>query len=207
MDRWTYLGLLALAAPLNHLGSVLAVAWPSPQSHFSATGFHWASIPRHFEAYIVNDLKTDACLYVSLGITQPHKELTRALGRGDLYHTERSIFDSGTARRGNKLERIKVFSNDTQVLRDHSVALCGHGGRGRTFPFYDTLPRDGGVSEGAAGNEIAEGDLPPLEIRPIFRSGDPGNRVDLVFFSDGCEFFEQFLPHPVTFRSQCLAIP
>lgn len=28
---------------------------------------------------------------------------------------------------------------------------------------------------------------PPLEIRPLVVSGSPENRVDLVFFSDGCE--------------------
>lgn len=27
---------------------------------------------------------------------------------------------------------------------------------------------------------------PPLDIRPLVVSGSPHNRVDLVFFSDGC---------------------
>ena len=188
--HWVYLGLLVLAAPPTHLISASATAWPPPQSHLSIAGFHQASVPRHFEAYIVKDLGTDACLYVSLSATQPHKELTRAIGRGDLYHTERSTFDSGTARRAGKLERIKVFSNDTQLLRDYSVALCGRGDHGRTFPFYDTLLRDGRVGAGVISLGMTEGILPPLEIRPIFRSGDPENRVDLVFFSDGCEFLE-----------------
>ncbi len=31
---------------------------------------------------------------------------------------------------------------------------------------------------------------PPLEIEPLIISGPSSNRVDLVFFSDGCE------PHP-----------
>ncbi|KAF9651658.1 hypothetical protein BDM02DRAFT_3154243 [Thelephora ganbajun] len=34
-------------------------------------------------------------------------------------------------------------------------------------------------------NEVAQGHAPPLEIRPIFRSGDPNNRIDFVFFGDG----------------------
>jgi len=184
MGRQMYLALLVSAAHFVHLSSALAATRLFPQLHFSTAESH----PRHFEAYIVNDLETDACLYVSLGTTQPHKELTRALGRGDLYHTERSTFDSGTARRAGKLERIKVFSNDTQVLRDYSVALCGRGDDRRTFPFYDALLRDGMAGEGATSNEMTEGDLPPLEIRPIFQSGNPENRVDLVFFGDGCEF-------------------
>lgn len=28
----------------------------------------------------------------------------------------------------------------------------------------------------------------PLEIEPLITSGDPSNRVDLVFFADGCKF-------------------
>jgi len=190
MGRQMYFGLLVLTVPLIHLSPALAATWPFLQLYLSTAELHQASIPQHFEAYIVNDLETDACLYVSLGITQPHKELTRALGRGDLYHTERSTFDSGTARRAGKLERIKVFSNDTQVLRDYSVGLCGRDDHGRTFPFYDTLPRGGRVGEGVINNGMTRGDLPPLEIRPIFRSGNPENRVDLVFFGDGCEFLE-----------------
>ena len=189
MGHQKYLALLVFTAPFIHLISVVAATRPFPQLYFSTAELRKASIPQHFEAYIVNDLETDACLYVSLGTTQPHKELTRALCRGDLYHTERSTFDSGTARRAGKLERIKVFSNDTQVLRDYSVALCGRGDHRRTFPFYDTL-RDGRAGEGAIRDGITEGGLPPFEIRPILRSGNPENRVDLVFFGDGCEFLE-----------------
>ena len=190
MGRRVYLGLLVLAASSTRLSSASVATWPPPQSHFSAAGSHRTSIPRHFEAYIINDLEKDACLYVSLSTTQPHKELTRALGRGDLYHTERSTFDFGMTRQAGKLQRIKVFSNDTQLLRDYSVAICGRGDHRRTFPFYDTLHRDGSVGEGVINLGVAGGDIPPLEIRPIFRSGDPENRVDLVFFSDGCEFPE-----------------
>ena len=40
---------------------------------------------------------------------------------------------------------------------------------------------------------MVRGDVPPLEIRPIFQSGDPKNRVDLVFFGDGCEFLIVFV--------------
>ena len=181
MGRQVYFGLLTLVVPLIYLGSTSAAAWLSPQSHFSSTGSHQASIPQHFEAYIINDLKTDTCVYVSFGTTQPHKELTNALGRGGLYHTERSIFDSGRARQAGKLERIRVFSNDTRVLRDYSAALCSRGDHIGTFPVYNTLPREGRIGEGVAVSEEDEGDVPPLEIRPIFQSGDPKNRIDLVF--------------------------
>jgi len=196
MGPQVYLALVAFTAPLIRLGSALATTRPFPQLHLSTAEFHQASIPQQFEAYIVNDLEADACLYVSLDTTQPHKELSRALGRGDLYHTERSTFDSGTARRAGKLERIKVFSNDTQVLRDYSVALCGRDDPRRLFPFYDTLPRDGRAGEGAISDGMTEGGLPPLEILPIFQSGNPENRIDLVFFGDGCEFLEYILPYP-----------
>ena len=181
-DR-VYFVLLALAAPLTYLGPASAATWLS-QYHFSAVKSQRPSLPLHFEAYIVNDLETNTCIYASFGTTQPHKELTRALDRGSSYHTERSIFNSGRARGAGKLERIRVFSNDTRVLKDYSTALCGHDDRG-TFPIYDTLPREGGADEGI---KVTGGDVPPLEIRPISESGDPSNRVDLVFFSDGCEF-------------------
>ena len=190
MGHRVWFGLLALAAPLVYLGSASAAAWSSSQFHFSATVSQKPSIPRHFEAYIINDLETNSCAYVSFGVTQPHKELARALDRGDSYHTERSTFDSGRGRRAGKLERIRVFSNDTQVLRDHYVTLCGLGDHRKVFSVYDTLPREGRIGEGITLNKVTEGDAPPLEIRSIFQSGDPNNRADLVFFSDGCKFLK-----------------
>ena len=49
--------------------------------------------------------------------------------------------------------------------------------------------RGGSDGEEITINQITEVGVPLLEIRPIFRSGDPNNRVDLVFFSaDSCEF-------------------
>lgn len=192
MGHQVYFGLLALAAPLIYLSSASAAVWPS-QSYLSASGFHRASIPQHFEAHIINDLETGTGVYASFGITQLHKGLTRALGRGGSYHTERSTFDSGRARGTGKLERIRVFSNDTRVLRDRFVVLCGHGNYTGTFPIYDTLPREGRIDYGTTANKVVRGDVPPLEIRPIFQSGDPKNRVDLVFFGDGCEFLMVFV--------------
>lgn len=38
---------------------------------------------------------------------------------------------------------------------------------------------------------------PPLKIFPLITSGSPANRVDLVFFSDGCELFECNLRPPI----------
>jgi len=193
MRHQVHFGLLVLIAPLVRLISASTTTWPSSQFHFSATRSRWqkSSIPQHYEAYIINNLETGTCVYVSFGTTQAHKELTRALGRGDLSHTERSTFDSGGGRGAGKLERIRVFSNDTRVLREHSAALCDRGDHKRTFPVYDTLPREGVISCGTTINDAAKGDVPPLEIRPILHSGDPSNRVDLIFFSDGCEFLNQ----------------
>lgn len=189
MGHQVYFELLALIASFIHLISTSAATWLSSQSHLSATGSQKPFIPQYYEAYIINNLETGTCVHVSFSIAQIHKELVHALGRGDLYHTERSTFDSGRGRGAGKLERIKVFSNDTRVLREYSVALCGHSDHRRAFSVYDTLPREKRIGEGIAINDIAEGDVPPLEIRPIFRSGDPNNRVDLVFFGDGCESF------------------
>ena len=176
MGHQVWFGLLGLAAPLVYLGSASAAAWSSSQFHFSATVSQKPSIPRHFEAYIINDLETNSCAHVSFGVTQHHKELARALDRGDLYHTERSTFGSGRGRRAGKLERIRVFSNDTQVLRDYYVTLCGLG--------------DHRTGEGITINKVTQGDVPTLEIRSIFQSGDPNNRADLVFFSDGCKWLK-----------------
>lgn len=54
----------------------------------------------------------------------------------------------------------------------------------------DTLPREERIGEGITMNEVTEGDVPPIEIRPIFRSGGQNNRLDLVLFCDGCEFLK-----------------
>ena len=186
MGHQVYFGLLALAVLLVP-GLASTATWLSDQSYFSIAGSSQGSIPTHFEAYIVNDLETGVCVYVSFGATQHHKELTRTLGRGGLYYTERSIFGSGRGSGAGKLERIRMFSNDTRVLRDRSVALCSRGDHKGTFPVYATLPRGGRVDGGMAAGEQTEWDVPPLEIRPIFWSGDPNNRVDLVFLGDGCE--------------------
>ena len=207
MGHRMYCGvLLALAAPLVQLSSASAATWTSPQSHFSAARPQKSTIPQHFEANIISDPKTNTCLYAFFGTTQPHKELTRILGQGGSYHTERFTFDSGRDREAGKLERIRVFSTNTRVLRDYSVALCGHGGHLGTFPIYDTLSREGGVEAGVLTYQMTEGDVPPLEVRPIFQSGDPNNRVDLVFFGDGCKFFKQLLLFPVTYGSHALTI-
>lgn len=37
-------------------------------------------------------------------------------------------------------------------------------------------------------------ELPSLEIRPLIVNGPPGNRVDIIFFGDGCR-----LPGPLPF--------
>lgn len=200
MGHRVHFGLLVLITPLVHLISASATS----QFRFSATGSQKPSIPWQYETYIINNLETDACVYVSFGKTQPHKELTRALGRGDPYHVERSTFDSGGGRGGGKLERIRVFSNDTRVLRDYSAALCDHGDRKRTFSVYDALPRRGGIGEGITNNEVTKRVVPPLEIRPIFQSGDPNNRADLVFFGDGCEFLDWLLLYPIACVSHVL---
>ena len=61
-----------------------------------------------------------------------------------------------------------------QVLTDSSVATL-HAGQGAT-----SVP--------------AQVDPPPLDIEPLITSGDSSNRVDLVFFSDGCKGLF-FLPY------------
>lgn len=63
------------------------------------------------------------------------------------------------------------------------MAIAGHS-------QSDTPTREGRIGEGIAMNEMTEGDVPPIEIQPIFRSGDQNNRVDLVLFGDGCEFLK-----------------
>lgn len=74
-------------------------------------------------------------------------------------------FDAGRSRGAGKLEHIRVFSNDTRVLRDYSATLLGREDHRRTSPVYDTLPRGGRIDEGI---EVTEGVIPHLKFDPFF---------------------------------------
>ena len=89
-------------------------------------------------------------------------------------------------------ERTQYITADESRAWTHAVQLCGDRANWNfqvlTDPSVTTLH----VVQGAT-SVPAQVDPPPLDIEPLITSGDSSNRVDLVFFSDGCKAL-LFLP-------------
>lgn len=79
---------------------------------------------------------------------------------------------------------MKQFSNFVTLASSATVALgqfCEHEWEG-DFADYDV----DGVPHLLAAAKAAP---PPLDIQPLIVTGPSSNRVDLIFFGDGCTFY------------------
>ena len=83
--------------------------------------------------------------------------------------------------RWKTLAFLSLVYVDLTLGHEHFGGKCVHG-HGDEDAF--TLATDFSLGQEVMGKV----DPPPLEISPLFVSGPIQNRVDLVFFSDGCTF-------------------
>ncbi len=128
-----------------------------------------------FELQVVRGSATGKCDVITFRKTQ----IIRGLGSGAAHVTSlRTV--SGD-------DKLSIISYDEEALWDQATFLCKHGEWMR-----GSVGRDMGGVPSVAGQEVfSEISLshayPPLEIFPLIKSGSSSNRVDLVFFSDGCK--------------------
>lgn len=157
------------------------------------------SDPLPFELNIYRSTQTDSttgCSFISVRQTQ------RETGRSDVpgyYISERSPVPEF----GSDLtpgERLHVFAYDEGLLWSRAQWLCGND----IIPDHviTTKSADKTLSSSLVTSQdvlTSQRDLPiqddvnfrtdpPLHIQPILVSGPSHNRVDLVFFSDGCTY-------------------
>ena len=80
---------------------------------------------------------------------------------------------------------IASFNSPDEDARACDSNIVHHAPEGSTTR-QEILSLPQGVKSGLGST--TETESPPLEIQALHISGPSGNRVDLVFFSDGCKF-------------------
>lgn len=87
--------------------------------------------------------------------------------------------------------RIRAYSHDADALWAEARKLCGDSSQWNFPVLVDThtsaSARFGAQQTVFTSNLEADLQYPPLEVHKIVQSGPSKNRVDLMFFSDGCE--------------------
>jgi hypothetical protein len=132
------------------------------------------------------------CSVVSVRQTQHHKGLSDQPGH---YVVERSR--KLTARLD---EELRVFAFDQEVFRELGSIGCGTQARStRDDIAWDEFTSFGLTGISAASRQTVMSKIPvdavdwntrvpPLHIERLIESGPSNNRIDLVFFSDGCTY-------------------
>jgi hypothetical protein len=145
-----------------------------------ASAFLCSAAGPSFELKVVRESATKSCHFVSIRETrQVHKGLRAS---GDVYVSQSTKFPSGSPE-GGELERLNVLSHDEAILRQHARLLCGQDEGAWNFAVYDPLK----VQDFSQDNQqVMSSPSSALEIHSLVDSGSSGNRIDLVFFADGC---------------------
>lgn len=148
-------------------------------------------------------LSTGKCAFVSRRSVQTHRGLEHS---PFVVEEHRLVFTpGGESNDGDDLRlRLYFYEENESIAYSQLASRCGEhfAPTNRELRFrtatavidqLDDIPFASGPKE-----EVAP---PPLMIKPLFISGPSENRVDLVFFSDGCKFFLDLVlraPTPTT---------
>lgn len=142
------------------------------------------SYPRPWEFTLKQDIKDGNCTLFSIRQVQQYRDLALSIPsppifqpKGDL-HIIRYDPDPTLG-----IEIVKVVGYDRGKVEDKAKALCG---RTELWDLYETHQQQEQVTLRLRGVDNAGVEPPPLEIEALIESGPSNNRVDLVFFSDGC---------------------
>lgn len=169
--------------------------------------------PRIHELVLHRDISTGTCSLIQSHETQQHRRLAPAHINPDAHVIETSTRVRHDGK--GEFEEIKVFGHKEEVLWDivESETECGGfvevdlswfisgeeegasvviDGAERTYPSampgQDVLSVPEVKAERPWGEQLkGKVHAPPMEITKIIGSGISENRVDLTFFSDGCE--------------------
>lgn len=147
------------------------------------------------------------CTFLSLTTVQHHRGLR---GDADVLEKTGSIFEERAPRPGrapaSDLEYIQLVSHSQALLWGRAESICGPASTW-SFPVYVAEPPHPRILSSSFTEEDREqavffGSLeyeqtflntvspPALELSPLVSSGPSSNRVDLVFFSDGCAYVQ-----------------
>lgn len=158
---------------------------------FDATS---ARLPRPFVLEVHRDNVSHRCSFLSMQETQLHKSLLD--NRNGLVVSDEGMVYNGDGVPTSNERYLQFYSHDGGLLWEKAESLCGSKSTW-TFPTHIATPRRSTFSEGGqetfqtgVENPISSSSLPKppvLEIIPLITSGESSNRIDMVFFSDGCE--------------------
>lgn len=101
--------------------------------------------------------------------------------------------------RGGTVEQLTLFATDMTSLQEHFSGICPHSTLA-VVPYGWQLTDTAQQHPFANGNEDfgpSDGVI-PLEVTELMTSGPSSNRVDVTFFSDGCEPHDSPLPRVLT---------
>ncbi len=153
------------------------------------SGFAAGITERPFELIVHRDPDTLKCTHLALRETQHFRGLT-----------DSGYFKSKRLETGE--ERVQFIAEEEQAVWERAESLCGEK---HTWDFH-TLIRT--TSQALETDQVVlrpvQDNVPQLEISPLITSGDSSNRVDLVFFADGCKII---FPIFVLFESLNMHIP
>lgn len=152
-----------------------------------------ARLQRPFLLEVHRDHVSHKCSFLSMHETQPHKSLLD--NRAGFVLEEGNVY-SGVGAPMSDEKYLQFYAHDVELLWAKAEALCGSQPTW-SFPAYVAArsrnPRTR-ESQAAFQTEIEQPILsstlpkpPQLEIIPLITTGDSSNRIDMVFFSDGCE--------------------
>ena len=140
---------------------------------------------RPYELIVHREPDTQKCTHLALRETQHFR------GLSDSGYFKSKRLESGE-------ERIQFIAEEEQAVWERAESFCGEK---HTWDFHTLIPTRPQVygAEQVVLRPVHE-NVPQLEISPLVTSGDSSNRVDLVFFADGCESLVSFskLDHAYT---------
>lgn len=146
------------------------------------------SLLRPFELILVRD--NSKCSVVSIRHAQLHKGLLEESGNYVIEKPRKTTPDFS--------EQFRIFSYDQEVLWAQARAICSNSDlKVDSVPLAKQTVLQ--LQEQALPDTILvdlnwTSQIPPLHIEHLINSGASNNRVDLVFFSDGCAYIFMNIP-------------
>lgn len=170
--RTLYSGLLLTMSPLTPMLGILSLLWLWFSFLVSGYEGRFSSLSSPFKLTVLRSESASNCSVVSFGRTQHHKGLSTEHGY--------SLIENRS--RNDGLDReISVFAHDAETIWSQVSNICSSQNGDLDSPQRP-------LSHVTSGTllETTNQEPPRLRIERLIETGPIDNRVDLVFFSDGC---------------------
>lgn len=177
--------------PFRLAATVLLATWSGSRSQ------NLASDRPTYELQIHRTGPGSACSLVALHKTQTHKDLL--VDNAEVVVSSSQRFYHGESTNGNSDTFEQHFSLDAHLLWDIATAECGSLSATTVHLGAEVPTDDFQVLHGESGQTVlaepwhALPPAPELEVVPLIKSGPSANRIDFVFFGDGCKLHQTFL--------------